>query len=347
MATTARFWSAACVAAIMLGAVAATSLTPSERILQYLHARGEALEITKPNPLKVVYIDWRDVNWNAPDQNVKSIVDGGFNVVVLAFYLTSGPTDMLQAWASVSNATRAAAVSYAHSKGAIVMLSAGGATESPYSQDAVTYGEAVAKFAHNYNLDGVDFDLENLSPGCTYNGMSSSAVVDWMVTVSTAAASMFSQLGGNGFISHAPQSPYFGAIGGGGSNSWPGASGCYSAVYAKAASAISWFNTQFYNQGATCYTSFEGLFVESNGDGSCPSFPGTSVKEIVRYGVPASVLVVGKPLETADAGNGYVSPSLLHTYIQSAVAAGISVPGVMAWSWDTTQGPAWIAAVYP
>ncbi len=58
-------------------------------------AQGVA-PISVPHPIKTVYIDWRDINWNAPDQTVTSAVDGGFNVVVLAFFMGGAATDMLQ-----------------------------------------------------------------------------------------------------------------------------------------------------------------------------------------------------------------------------------------------------------
>lgn len=328
----------------VLASAAASNLTPGARILQYLHSRSEGLHITTPQPVKAVYIDWRDVNWNDPSQNVKAIADAGFNVIILAFLLVSGPTDMLQAWASLPVATRTAAVSYCHSKGAVVMLSSGGATESPFSQDATSYGTAAANAAVSLNLDGVDFDLENLGQGCVFGSMSDSDVVSWMVTATVAARSV---LGPAPFITHAPQAPYFGIVGGGSGNPWPGASGCYTGLYLKASSAISWFNMQFYNQGSTCYTSYTSLFLTSNGNGACPPFPGTSVREIVSYGVPESAVVIGKPLDSGDAGNGYVAPADLHSFFANATAHQMSPPGVMAWSWDSATSAAWIAAVYP
>ena len=101
---------------------------PGTRILNYLHARGEALSITTPSAIKTVYIDWRGVDWNDPTTNVKAMVDAGFNVIILAFYMTSGPVDVVQAWAGLSSTKRASSVAYAHSKGAIVLMAVGGST---------------------------------------------------------------------------------------------------------------------------------------------------------------------------------------------------------------------------
>jgi hypothetical protein len=44
--------------------------TPGAAILAYLHGRGEALDIATPQPLKVTYIDWRNVNWDQPQVRV-------------------------------------------------------------------------------------------------------------------------------------------------------------------------------------------------------------------------------------------------------------------------------------
>lgn len=304
-------------------------------------AQGVA-PISVPHPIKTVYIDWRDINWNAPDQTVTSAVDGGFNVVVLAFFMGGAATDMLQAWGGLPASTQQAAVSYAHSKGAIVMLTAGGSSEEPYMGDPTEYGTAAAKYAVAANLDGVDFDLENLSQNCSFNSLTGDEVVAWIVKATQAARAV---LGPGGVISHAPQAPYFGAIGGGSGNPWTGTNGCYSAVYSQASADIDFFNVQWYDQGPTCYLTYASVFTQSNAGGTCPSFPGTSIQEIVAYGVPAAKMVLGKPLTAADGGSGFVPAATLHSWIANA-SSPQAVAGVMAWSWETTEGPAWIHTVY-
>lgn len=81
----------------------------------------------------------------------------------MAFYLTdSGAVDLVAAWTTViGDAERAAAVSYAHSKGAIVLMSVGGATDSSWpAKNATAVGQAVGELAISMRLDGVDLDLE-------------------------------------------------------------------------------------------------------------------------------------------------------------------------------------------
>ncbi len=52
-----------------------------------------------------------------------------------------------------------------HSLGAAVMVSFGGSTDDPYGKDPIQVGTQVAQWAVNHQLDGVDFDLENLQQG--------------------------------------------------------------------------------------------------------------------------------------------------------------------------------------
>jgi hypothetical protein len=56
-------------------------------------------------------------------------------------------------------------------------------------------------------------------------------------------------------------------------------------------------------------------------------------------------MVLGKPLTAADGGSGFVPAATLHSWIANA-SSPQAVAGVMAWSWETTEGPAWIHTVY-
>lgn len=93
---------------------------------------------------KVIYIDYRDVNWSNPGQAIINAIDAGYNVVNLAFYMSTGPEDMAKAWQSVTPLKQQQVLSYAHSKNAVVLISAGGATDAPYSAMSGTkYGALV------------------------------------------------------------------------------------------------------------------------------------------------------------------------------------------------------------
>lgn len=129
--------------------------------------------LTWPQAIRAIYIcgNWTDAG-PTPDDSVIDAANQGFNVILLTFLLVTGPDGILDTWGMLDSATRAAAVSYVHSKGAIVLVSAGGATELPYDQDPVEYGRTAAAWALSNGLDGVDFDLENFDWGalaCTPN----------------------------------------------------------------------------------------------------------------------------------------------------------------------------------
>jgi chitinase len=336
----------AAVAAAVAAAAAATPTATSAgaAVLAALRARGEA--VTTPQPVRAVYIDWRDVDWVHPNATVVSAVDAGFNVVILAFWLsTSGAADMALAWAGLDAPTQAATAAYAHARGAVLLVSAGGSSDLPYPHmNGTAFGAGAGAFAAAHSLDGVDIDAENLAPGFAYPPLTGADMVTWLVDASVAVKRV---MGAGAIVTHAPQAPYFGPVGGDG---WTGPTGGYSGVWARAGGAIDFFNLQFYNQGG-CYTTYSSMFVQSapggGGGGTC-GFPGTAVSEIASYGVPLAAMVVGKPLTPADAGSGYVTPAALRSYVVEAAGPPVAwETGVMAWSWDAAQAPAWIATVWP
>lgn len=103
------------------------------------------------------------MNWTRPDTTIRAMADGGYNVIIMAFYMSSsGASDFFGAWTTaITDAQRAAAVAYAHSKGALVFMSVGGATDTTWpTKNATEFGQQVGQVALAMQLDGVDFDLE-------------------------------------------------------------------------------------------------------------------------------------------------------------------------------------------
>lgn len=292
---------------------------------------ASASVIQLPAIKKVIYVDYQPVNWNNPADTTNALVDMGYNVIILAFWLNSGPADFAQVWAAAPPDQRQAAIDYAHQHGAIIMVSCAGSTESPYTYDANAYGSSIGRFAAGNLLDGIDFDLENFGPGFVAAGKNAQEIQQWLSTSNAAARNAFASARGvQPVISHAPQAPYFGKVGD--TNSWAGSTGGYSGVEQNA--DVDFYNVQFYNQGATCYVDYQGLFENS---ANCPAFPGTSVKEIQSYGIPLSKIVVGKPLLQADASNGWVSPASLKSFVDQAKASLGWNAGVMFWMFHGTD----------
>jgi len=278
-------------------------------------------------PRKVIYVDYQPINWVDPSVTTNALVDMGYNVINLAFWMYDNPADFVGVWSSAAASARQNAINHAHSKGAIIMVACGGGTETPFDRSATDYGTKIGQFAANNLLDGIDFDLENFGQGFLAPGKTAQATIDWIVTANNAARAAFAAIRGTQpVISHAPQGPYFGKVGD--STSWVGPLGGYTAVEKN--TQVDFYNVQFYNQGATCYTTYESLFVRSAAD--CSVFPGTSISEINQWGVPMSKIILGKPLLAGDASNGFNTGAALKTMISHAQSNGINWnAGVMFW----------------
>ena len=80
---------------------------------------------------------------------------------------------------------------------------------------------------------------------------------------------------------------------------------------------------QFYNQGL--YGDCAGLLTSSGG-----AFPGSSLFEIPKNGIPLNKLVIGKPATAADASNGFMDPATLGSCVKQAKAKGWNA-GIMVW----------------
>ena len=138
----------------------AVLVAPATRVLTYLHGRGEALSIVTPaDGIRMAYLDWQSLNWNDPTVTVRAMADAGYNVIALAFYTSIGTQDAVQAWDSLSAAAQAAAVAYAHSKGAVVLLSVGGST-GELSDSAVSFRVCAAYASGEY------YDLSRAATRC-------------------------------------------------------------------------------------------------------------------------------------------------------------------------------------
>jgi chitinase len=291
-------------------------------------------------PRKVIYIDQITTWYPDPLLNVREAATAGYNVIILAFYLLDKATDIVYAFTNVANEQqRKDTLDYIHSKGGILLMSAGGDSIAPYEQISGTeYGTRTATFAKQYGFDGVDYDLEGFGPGLTYGSLNSEQIIDWLSDCVTACKNV---LGDKGIISTAPQSPYFSPIGIEGT--WAGVLGGFVGVNAKVGDKIDFYNVQFYNQGSDMYVNYQNLFVNSG-----TSLPFTSVKQIFEAGIPLNKIVVGKPMFASDASTGFVNLSQLGLWFKQAEQELNWNAGVMFWQWhDYTTAKQALDQVYP
>jgi chitinase len=273
---------------------------------------------------RAIYLSYTGLNYNNFTQTVMAASDAGYNVLIMSFYVVTShaPFDSTTLWGQLGAGGQQAALNYVHNAGGCVLLSVGGATDVPYAMDPNAVAAEVSNYVNANNYDGVDYDLENFQPGMVYNGIN---VVPWLTTLNTATRNA---IGAGKTITHAPQAPYFGVIGG---NDWTGPTGGYSTIEQQ--TSIDWYNMQFYNQGPSCYVDYNGLYVSSGA--SCPTFPHTSVNEIVAQSkMSVSKIVIGKPVTPADGGSGWLDAGAFGNLLRQGLSNGINHGGYMGWKWE-------------
>eukprot|EP00026_Physarum_polycephalum_P013920 Phypoly_transcript_14380.p1 GENE.Phypoly_transcript_14380~~Phypoly_transcript_14380.p1 ORF type:complete len:310 (-),score=55.62 Phypoly_transcript_14380:67-972(-) len=279
-----------------------------------------------PNgPVKALYID-DGIDWDNPSATFKQVIDSGYNLLVLAFLVSGQQYDAAAAWDQIGSSGQQSTIAYAHSKGARIIVSAGGDTDLPYSSfTGAAYGTAAAQWAKQRYLDGVDFDLENINLGFTFGSYGTQASIQWVIDATNSARSV---LGVGGIITHAPQPPYFGADN--------GFADGYTQVY-KGAPSITFLFVQYYNNGPAA--TYEDIFVSDNGG---------AVKELVAGGIPLSKIVIGKPVKKDDADEGYITASTFHSIVQQAQNELGWNTGIMGWQWHSSSvNSKWVSTIYP
>ncbi|MCG7586389.1 hypothetical protein, partial [Photobacterium sp. OFAV2-7] len=110
-------------------------------------------------------------------------------------------------------------------------------------------------------------------------------------------------------------------------------------------SNIDFYNIQYYNQGSWAYyayDSFDKLF--PNMYEEKPN--STSIESITTQGVPASKILLGKPVTPDDVGvpghsTGFLSLSELRKIIRQAQHQHILFGGVMGWKVDSDKNGEW------
>jgi len=278
-----------------------------------------------------VYMDTME-DWSDGCSETKDMVDNGVTDVIYSFFLhDQGMYDAAFVFANMTDADRQSCLDYAHSKGARLLLSAGGATEQPFNYDATEYAKRAANATLFYNFDGLDFDLEGLPSGFG----TSATYYPWLVTVSQVARQEFINAGKPDLIiSHAPQAPYFAT--------WAGSNRGYVQLMKDLGDVVDHYLIQFYNQGACAYDDYNTLFISS---GSCWAAQ-TAVEEIKSALGPAKAsladkLTVGKPKAASDAyGSGLIPMDTLGQYLCKAETDLTYTGGLMIWQYNTAAATA-------
>ncbi|KAI1792601.1 glycoside hydrolase [Ganoderma leucocontextum] len=290
----------------------AAAPAPADGDVSSLSARAVA-----PTSRFVIYSDNFVTDVLPPATQLK-----GYNVVALSFLTLHGALDQAGSWAALPAATKSAKKSEYSKAGIKIIASAFGSTDTPTTSNAdpVGTGNTMAKFVKDNKLDGIDVDYEDLQAMNKGDG----AAEKWVTTFTQTLRKTLPT--GQFILTHAPLAPWLAP-----NNQF--AAGAYVTINKNVGSLIDWYNVQFYNQGL--YANCEGLLTTSGG-----AFPGTSLFEIPKHGVPLNKLVIGKPATAADASNGFIDPATLGTCVKQAKAKGWNA-GVMVWQFPHADS-AWI-----
>ncbi|KAJ7224292.1 glycoside hydrolase family 18 protein [Mycena pura] len=250
----------------------------------------------------------------------------GFNVFILSFLLTEGPFDKVEEWTWLTAAQRASVKSQYAAAGIKLLVSAFGSTDVPTSSNAdpIATANTMANFTIAFGLDGIDVDYEDFNAFDAGDGKAE----QWLISFTTQLRKNLPA--GQFIITHAPVAPWFSP------SIWGG--GGYLRVHQSVGSMIDWYNVQFYNQGASEYTTCANLLTASSS-----TWPSTALFQIASSGVPLSKLVIGKPAVSGDASNGFMSTTTLATCVSQAKSQGWNA-GVMVWEYPHATS-AWIKTV--
>ncbi|KAF7794237.1 hypothetical protein EIP86_005369 [Pleurotus ostreatoroseus] len=244
----------------------------------------------------------------------------------LSFLLIEGAWDKAYEWTTLTADERSSVKTQYADAGIKLIVSAFGSSDVPTSTGADPIGTAntMAAWVKQYDLDGIDVDYEDFNAFDAGNGNAE----NWLISFTTQLRSQLPV--GQYIVTHAPVAPWFSP------SLWGG--GGYLKVNSEVGSLIDWYNVQFYNQGTAEYTTCAGLLTASSS-----TWPETALFQIAASGVPLSKLVIGKPANTGDANNGFMSTSTLASCVAQAKSQGWTA-GVMVWEFPDAAS-SWISAV--
>jgi len=320
-----KFTSIALLATLVTTFLGASAFPVNSTAFDLLgHDAREVLRRATPAaPHFVVYADAYDSSTTGPPA-VSAIT--GFNVFALSFLLIEGAWDKAYEWTTFNASQRATIKAQYAAAGIKLVVSAFGSSDVPTSTNADPVGTAntMAAWVKQYNLDGIDVDYEDFNAFDAGDGKAEA----WLISFTKQLRVQLPQ--GTYLLTHAPVAPWFSPT------QWGG--GGYLKVHSSVGSLIDWYNIQFYNQGASEYTTCANLLTTSSS-----TWPQTAVFQIASNGVPLNKIVIGKPATSSDASNGFMSTSTLASCLQQAKNQGWT-GGAMVWQYPDAKS-AWITSV--
>ena len=280
----------------------------------------------------VIYVYWK-ISWGdgpAFMQELKNVVDYGYNIVNLAFLQAADlnnviEDDALGQWINVlTNSQRNEVKNYYQKYGAKLLLSIGGESDKIdatgnvlQNREGSQYAQQAINRVQKYNLDGIDFDLI-LNPDLFwteprtdsfYSGEFQKFITDCLDTVREQLPIS------NYLVTFSMPASYLGRIASQENTNSDGYTGWMLDSYTDSNTGktdqnqnrVNFLNIQYYDQD-NYYTDYQNIFKKQT---SQWNFAFSAVKEIMKAGVDPEKLVVGRPLTSADAEDDWVDPATL------------------------------------
>ena len=278
--------------------VPAPAPVPARRIPRSGNSVVSYFKINKPD-VKAVYVDVAaQFGFDYILDTFKKIVNAGFNVIILSFYILSGPADWTITWKQLSNDEKGRIKSYLAKNNVLLLASWGGSTGGGSGPNKCDWTWVVSMLNRSENMkdlqyDGIDLDFEWITQTGPNQGC--------MAVINTIYNTVESQYGGSDFIfTSAPQTPYF-------SSNW---ALDYFSLEKTYPTMFDWYNIQFYNNGETDMTITQ-----------------TIANDIKNGGIPPEKIVVGK-CNQGCAAEYFVGGKTLLDWTKTQ-----GYRGVMLWEW--------------
>ena len=282
--------------------------------------------------VKVMYID---TGMNSDPTTFVSVftkmIKLGVNVIILAFYISNGPTDMAAAWQGLSSTEQLKIKTMLHKNNVVLLCSFGGSTTCPTECtptkkgtcgdcDGCTFNYPPVSWFIKNNLDGIDLDLENFGKSGTSGTFTPcmTTLVNYIADFRKAYTA-----GKKCIVTSAPQSPHF--------------SGGYGLDYSNPnfSNTFDWLNIQYYNDASGCTQNNQAWLT---GPAAMGAWAGCNLKYITKLGIDPTKIVVGKCGQGCPLSSSYVGAVKLEEWVKSASQ---SYKGIMYWEWckDCSGGP--------
>lgn len=255
-------------------------------------------KINKPD-VKAVYVDVAaQFGFDYILDTFKKIVNAGFNVIILSFYILTGTADWTITWKKLSSDEKGRIKSYLAENNVLLLASWGGSTGGGSGPNKCDWTWVVNMLNRSENMkdlqyDGIDLDFEWLTQTGPNQGC--------MSVINTIYNTVKTQYGGSDFIfTSAPQTPYF-------SSNW---ALDYFSLEKTYPTMFDWYNIQFYNNGETDMNITQNIALS-----------------IKNGGIPPQKIVVGK-CNQGCAPEYFVGGKTLAEFAKNQ-----GYRGVMLWEW--------------